>query len=227
MIRRNRKLLLLHVTANALLMWLAYEWLGVDESTTGKLLLSAVDALAILTLVCWLYGTTLVWFRSDEPRLNASFRTALRHLGGLLILAVAALAIYGLTAKGAGAISGAAIKTASWLTWTIRRPVKPASITTIFQAAFWLLRWVALPLLLVPLASAIANEGRVRWRLRRYHLLIPLLALVGLWLPLVIVNWKPAVTGFGMEAASFALRAAFAYALFLGSMLGMARAAGR
>jgi hypothetical protein len=227
MIRRNRNLLLLHVAANALLMWLAYEWLGVDESTTGKLVLSAVDALAILTLVCWLYGTTLVWFRSEEPRLNASFRTALRHLGGLLLLAVVALAIYGLAAKGAGAVGGAAIKTASWLTWTIRRPVKPAAIASIFQAAFWLLRWVLLPLLLVPVASAIAAEGRLRWQRSRRHLAIPVLALLGLWLPLVIVNWKPATAGFGMELASFTLRALVAYALFLGSMLGMARVAGR
>ena len=227
MIRRHRKLLLLHLAANGLLMWLAYEWLGVDESTTGKLVLSAVDALAILTLVCWLYGATLVWFRAEEPRLNASFRTALRHLGGLLILAVAALFVYGLVARGAGALPAAAIKIASWLTWTIRKPVKPAAIESIFRGATWLLRWVVLPLLLVPLASALANEGRPRWRMRRYYLVIPVLALLGLWLPLLIVNWKPAVTGFGLEAASFTLRAAFAYVLFLGSMLAMARAAGR
>ena len=125
------------------------------------------------------------------------------------------------------ALPAAAIKIASWLTWTIRKPVKPAAIESIFRGAFWLLRWVVLPLLLVPLASALANEGRPRWRMRRYYLVIPVLALLGLWLPLAIVNWKPSVGGFGMEAASFALRAAFAYALFLGSMLAMARAAGR
>ena len=96
MIRRHRKLLLLHLVANALLLWLAYEWLGVDESTTGKLLLSGVDALAILSLVCWLYGASMVWFHTKEPRLNESFRTALRHLGGLLVLAAYFLGV-GLT----------------------------------------------------------------------------------------------------------------------------------
>ena len=227
MIRRHGKLLLLHAAANALLLWLAYEWLGVDETSTGKLVLSAVDALAILTLICWLYGTTLVWFRSDEPRLNASFRTALRHLGALLLFAVAALAVYGLVARGAGAMPGAAIKVASWMTWTIRRPVKPAAIATVFQTAVWLLRWVALPLLLVPIASAIAAEGRLHYRLRRGHLWIPLLAVLGLWAPLAIVNWKPGSAGFGLELASFVLRAAMAYVLFLGSMLGMARVAAR
>jgi hypothetical protein len=227
MITRNRQLLALHVAANALLMWLAYEWLGVDESSTGKLLLSALDALAILALVCWLYGTTLVWFRSADPKLNASFRTALRHLGGLLLLAVGALAIYGLVVRSEAVVPGAALKTASWLTWTIRKPVKPAAIAAIFNALFWLVRWVALPLVLAPLASSIAVEGRLRWKVRRRHLLVPALALLGLWLPLLIVNWKPSAGGFGAELASFTLRAAVAYALFVGSMLGMARAAGR
>jgi hypothetical protein len=208
-------------------MWLAYEWLGVDESSTGRLLLSAVDALAILALVCWLYGATLVWFQSKEPKLNASFRTALRHLAGLVLLAAAALALYGLAARVAGAVPAAALKTASWLTWTIRKPVKPAAIAAIFQAVFWLLRWVVLPLLLVSVASSIAVEGRVRWRVRRHHFLIPLLALLGLWLPLLIVNWKPGGTAFGVEFASFTLRAAVAYTLFVGSMLGIARAAAK
>jgi hypothetical protein len=225
-IRRNRKLLLLHAAANALLMWLAYEWLGVDESTTGKLVLSAVDALAILTLVCWLYGTTMVWFSSEEPKLNASFRTALRHLAGLLGLAVAALVVYFLLARGAAEVPGAALKVASWLTWTIRRPVKPPLIAGILQTLLWLLRWVVLPVVLVPVAAAIAREGRIHWQRSRRHLLIPLLAVLGLWVPLMIVNWKPAASGFSMELASFSLRTAVAYALFVGSMLAMARVAG-
>jgi hypothetical protein len=225
-IRRNRKLLLLHAAANALLMWLAYEWLGVDESTTGKLVLSVVDALAILTLVCWLYGTTLVWFSSDEPKLNASFRTALRHLPGLLGLAIAALVVYFLLARAADSLPGAAIKVASWLTWTIRRPVKPAWIAGTFQTIFWLLRWVVLPVVLVPVAATIAREGKFHWQRSRRHLLIPLLAVLGLWAPLMIVNWKPAASGFSMELASFTVRAGLAYALFVGSMLAMARVAG-
>ena len=100
MIRRNSKLLVLHLVANALLLWLAYEWLGVDESSTGRLLLSAMDAVAILALFCWLYGATLVWFHAPAPRLNESFRTALRHIGGLLALAIAGFVLYGLAAKG-------------------------------------------------------------------------------------------------------------------------------
>lgn len=231
MIRRIRTLLLVHAPANALLLWLAYEWLGVDESNTGRLLLSAVDALAILALVCWLWGATLVWFRSAEPRLNDSFRASLRHLGGLLALAIAALVLYGLAAKAAASLPAPALKIASWLTWTLRTPVKPAWITAIFTAILWLLRWAVLPVLLLPVAAAIAERGRAGWRaLRprrswRQWLAIPLLALVAFWLPSVLLAWKPVMTNFGPELLSFTLRALLAYALFVGSLLTLTRAA--
>jgi hypothetical protein len=231
MIRRILRLLLVHAPANALLLWLAYEWLGVDETNTGRLLLSAVDALAILALVCWLWGATLVWFRAAEPRLNDSFRTALRHLGGLLALSLAALALYGLAAKAAAALPQPALKVASWLTWTLRTPIKPAWIAAIFTAIVWLLRWAVLPVLLLPAAAAIAERGRAGWsalrprRTWRQWIAMPLLALAALWLPLVLLNWKPIASGFGMELTSFTLRALLAYLLFVGALLTMTRAA--
>jgi hypothetical protein len=229
MIRRHRKLLLLHLVANALLLWLAYEWLGVDESNTGRLLLSSVDALAILSLVCWLYGASMVWFHATEPRLNESFRTALRHLSGLRVLAIGALAIYGLLGKAEAASAQPALKVASWLTWTFRKPVKPATISWIFNAIFWLFRWAILPVLLLPVAAGIAVRGRGGWRAiaaRRPWLrwiVVPVLALAGLWLPFVILNWQPKVASFTLEFTSFTLRALLAYLFFLGSMLMLVR----
>ena len=229
MIRRHRKLLLLHLVANALLLWLAYEWLGVDESNTPRLLLSGVDALAILSLVCWLYGASMVWFHANEPRLNESFRTALRHLGGLLVLAIGALAIYGLLGKLEAASAQPALKVASWLTWTFRRPVKPATITWIFNAIFWLFRWDILPVMLLPVSAAIAVRGRSGWgaiaarRPRLLWIVVPLLALAGLWLPFVILNWQPKVANFTLEFISFTLRGLLAYVIFPASMLILAR----
>jgi hypothetical protein len=230
MIRRHRKLLLLHLVANALLLWLAYEWLGVDESNTGRLLLSGVDALAILSLVCWLYGASMVWFHAKEPRLNESFRTALRHLGGLLLLAIGSLALYGLLGKLETASAQAALRIASWLTWTFRTPIKPATITKIFNAILWLLRWDIFPVLLLPVAAAIAVRGRSGWnaiRARRpwmrWIIITPILALAGLWLPFVILDWQPKVSSFALEFISFTLRALVAYVIFLASMLTLAR----
>ena len=63
-----RKFFLLHLVINALLLWVAYEWLGVGESTRLRLLWSALYALAILALACWFHGATLVFFREGEPK---------------------------------------------------------------------------------------------------------------------------------------------------------------
>src|ERR1035438_3571969 len=91
MITASRKLFVLHLVANALLLWLAYEWLGVGESTRLRLVWSALDALAILALVSWFHGATLVFFRTSEPKINGAFRTALGHIPALLAAAILVL----------------------------------------------------------------------------------------------------------------------------------------
>ena len=79
----TRKLFLLHLVANALLLWLGYDWLGVGESTRLRLAWSGLDALAILALVCWFHGATLVFFRKHgELKINEAFRAALRQRAG-------------------------------------------------------------------------------------------------------------------------------------------------
>src|ERR1039458_4143714 len=95
----SRKLFVLHLVANALLLWLGYEWLGVGESTRLRLAWSAVYALAVLALVCWLHGATLVFFgKAGELKIKDAFRTALRQVPVLLVAAILVLVLYGLLA---------------------------------------------------------------------------------------------------------------------------------
>src|SRR5439155_8768081 len=126
----RRKLFLLHLVANALLLWLGYEWLGVGESTRMRLVWSALDALAILGLVCWFHGATLVFFRKGcEAKINEAFRVALRHVPALVTATVAVLALYGLLAWAAGASGQPAFRLASWLTLKLRTPVRTETVT--------------------------------------------------------------------------------------------------
>src|SRR5206468_13108388 len=113
---------------------------------------------AILALVCWLWGATMVWFQSKAPSLNESFRAALRTVGSLILFALAVLVLYGLMNALASAAAPIALKVASWLTWTIRRPVKPAAIASVLSAIFWVLRWAVLPVILISTAAAIARD---------------------------------------------------------------------
>jgi hypothetical protein len=223
------RLFLLQLAGNALLLWLAYEWLGVDESSGLKLVWSTVDALLILALGCWLHGATMVYGSANAETINAAFRTVLRNLWVLIVLAIVVLAIYGLVSTVETLSNQPAFQLASWLTLKLRKPVKPATVRWVFHAMFWVVRWSVLPVLLLPLAAGLAQRG---WRggrsitVRRswlFWLRISALSVIGLWLPLVILGWRPHVGTFGFEMVSFVVRAGVAYLLFVGGALLLAR----
>lgn len=230
MSRTTRNLLLLHLPVNALLLWLAYGWLGVGESTVVRLAWSAAVALLILMIATWLHGATFASFRAgSESSPRAAFRTASRHLPALLVVVLAALAIYSFLAWWAGYSTGPAAKLASWLTFKLRKPVKPASVMRCFDIVLWALRWVFIPADLLPLFSGVAARGwrgfgEFGWRRysRIYRLEVPLLALCAAWLPFRLINWVPRVTGFNLEMLSFALRALAGYLLFVVAALLLA-----
>jgi hypothetical protein len=225
-----RKLFLLHLVADALLLWLGYEWLGVGESTRLRLVWSALDALAILALVCWFHGATLVFFHTGGgPEINGAFRTALRHVPALLAAAILVLVLYGLLAWAAAASGQPAFRLASWLTLKLRTPVKPATMARIFLGGFWIVRWMVLPAAVLPMASGIAVRGwrgfgEFSWRGGwRYWLEVPLLLVAALLLPFVLLGWVPAVSGFTLEVVSFSLRMLVAYLLFVGAVWTLER----
>ena len=221
----SRKFFALHLVADALLLWLGYLWLGIAESTRTLLLLSALSAIGILALACWFHGATLVFFRNGE----SGYRTALRHLPALLVAAIFVLALYGFLAWAATASGQPAFRLASWLTLKLRTAVKPTTVARIFLGGFWIVRWVVLPVALLPMASGIAARGWVgfgefSWRRAwRRWLEVPVLLVAGLLLPFVLLSWVPVVSGFTLEVISFSLRMAVAYLLFVGSIWTLER----
>ena len=230
MTRTTRSLCIVHVLANGLLLWLAYEWLSLGESTVARLAGSAAAALALLGLACWLHGAAFASFRRGvEPGLGKALRTTLRHLAPLLLMTMGALALYAFLTWWAGYSTTPAAKLASWLTLQFRKPIRPATVMRYFNAVLWMVRWVLLPADLLPLFSGIAARGwrgfgEFGWRResRLYRLEAPVLVLCALWLPLRLLNWVPRVNGFRMEMLSFTLRAGGAYLLFVGAALLLA-----
>jgi hypothetical protein len=228
----SRKVFVLHLVADALLLWLGYLWLGVGESTRTLLMFSALAALGILALACWVHGATLVFFRPTAGpvvEIKDAFRTALRHLPAFLVAAILVLALYGFLAWAATASGQPAFRVASWLTLKLRTAVKPTTVARTFLGAFWIVRWVVLPVALLPMASGIAARGwrgfgEFTWRTGwRYWLEVPLLLVAGLLLPFVLISWVPAVSGFTLEVVSFTLRALAAYLLFVGALWTLER----
>jgi hypothetical protein len=224
MTRATSVFCLMHFVGNALLLWLAYNWLGVGESTMGRLLWSACLALLITVAALWLHGSGFVFFRTDRSALLPALGTALRNLLPLFALAVVVLILYGLLAWWRDYSAQSAFKIASYLTLKLRKPVKPASVQAIFNGVLWIVRWVILPVLLLPLAANMANKGWRGYRSRfpRYWLYwieVVVLLLCGIWAPLKLIAWVPAFSSFGVQMTSFLFRLLIAYLLFVAAWL--------
>jgi len=226
----SRWLYLTHLVGNALLLWLGYYWLGVGESTTARLLWSALLAVIGLCGALWLHGAGFAYFRfPDRLAIRPAFQAALAHLPALFLLAIVALLIYGLLAWWRDYSVQPALKIASYLTLKTRKPVKPASAQAVFDGALWLVRWLVVPVILLPLASAIASKGRHGFRgesrgVRRrplYWIEVIGLLLIGIWLPLKLIVWVPGLHSFGMQMVSFLFRLLIAYLLFTAALLSL------
>jgi len=199
-----------HLMGNALLLWLGYYWLGLGETRAATLAWSALVALLLLSLVCWLHGSTFAYF-SDTRRLP------LRRLPALVAAAITLLAVYWALARWSDYSSQPAFKIASYLTMTFRKPVKPATVLRVFNIVLWLVRWMAVPVLALPILCGIATRRHSRkwW----YWIATPALLICALWLPLKLMGWTPLTGGFAMEMFSFVVRLPIAYLLFVGAWL--------
>ncbi|MGO9256597.1 MAG: hypothetical protein ACLQU1_09885 [Bryobacteraceae bacterium] len=217
----------IHLPANAALLWLGYYWLGVGESRTATLLWSAFLALLLACLVCWLHSATFACLRGAA--LPDAFRKTLRHLLPVLLLAVAMVVLYSLLTRWADYSRQPAFTIASYLTLKLRKPVKPAAVLRVFDAALWLMRWMVLPVFLLPLISGVAARGWAGFgeiarhaRAWRYWIAVPVLLVCAFWLPFRLLGWTPHLASFAMQMISFSLRLLAAYLLFVGAWLLLA-----
>ncbi len=215
-----RRVALVHLGANALLLGLGYYWLGLAESRASALAWSLFVAIVFVSAAFWTYGAALAC-REANP-----WRTALRNLLPLLAGGIVLALLYGLLSwLNAWSINPAST-IASWLTLKLRKPVRPQSSWRVFQTIVWLLWWVVVPVFAIPVLSSAARLGwrglHPRMPSRWEWLITPILLLLGLWAPLKLLAWVPRPGGFGMEAISFGLRALIAYLLFAASLLLLA-----
>jgi len=232
MIRREVmiRLFAIHIAGNALVLGLAYYWLGIGESSAATLAWSALLALVILCMACCLHGGTLVFFRADQPRSQfAAFRTVLRHMAPLLAAAILVAAVYWLLAQWAAYSATPALRIASWCTLKLRKPIKPATVLRALDLVLALVRWMVVPVFVLPMFSGIAARGWRgaaefgRHRRRRFYwFAAPLLLLCALAFPWQLIVWIPRVSSFALEMLSFIVRAAVSYLLFIAGCICLA-----
>jgi hypothetical protein len=223
-----RRLALAHLLANAVLLGCGYYWLGIGESRTTALAWSALIAILLIALACSTYGATFAFF-AERRQVRLAWKIAIRNLLPLSAAAAAIAVAYWLLALLEDYSSDPAFTIASFLTLKLRKPVTPASVLRVFDDVLWLIRWVVLPVVLLPMLAAISTRGwqgfemigagaRKWW----YWFAAPLLLLGAAWAPLKLLGWKPRFESFALEMVSFLLRATFAYLLFGAAWLALA-----
>lgn len=223
-------LALTHFAVNGMVLWLGYYWLGVPESRAGTLAWSATIAALMVLAVSWSYGSGLAYFsEAGERRTVSAWRAGLRNVLPFALAVVILVLLYLLLARWIDYSAKPALHIASYLTLKMRRPVRPASVARVFDVLLWLVRWIAIPVLALPVLSAVARSG---WRgfpapgakagKWLYWIETPVLLYCAVRVPLLLLHWVPRVGGFGMQAASFAVRAGVAYLLFGAAWLVLA-----
>jgi len=164
-----------------------------------------------------------VFLRADQSHsLFAACRTIVRHLAPLLAAVVFIGAVYWALAQWAAYSGTPALTIASWFTLKLRKPIKPTSVLRVFNFVLALVRWMVIPVFVLPMLSGIAalgwrgfaEFGRMR-RSRLYWVAAPLLLACALALPWELIGWVPHVSSFTLEMFSFVVRTAIAYFLFL------------
>jgi hypothetical protein len=212
-----------HLIGNALLLWLGYAWLGMNEASRLHLAGSAAVLLVFGLGALWLHGTALALFGQES---NASFTTAastaLRRLPWLFALAVVAGIVYAVLSYCYDAFDHSAFVIGSWLTMTLRKPVPPSRVLACFHGLIWILRWIVVPALALPIAARIISNTSPRLNPRwLYWLAAGALLLTAVWVPLRLLDWVPKVNGFGAEAASFLARIGAGDLLFVAALLAL------
>ena len=218
------KLWLLNLVANAAALALWYHWLLVPDAHGWQVALSAALALLIVFGVVWLRAGTLAWFRVAEFRtqsaIGSAFRRGLRH--------IVPLAVW----FGLGVIVGWLLLSAGnyvpqfsvWIRQKVNAGPSPRNVMHGSDWVVFVVRWIVLPALWLPVATTIAGVGlsgghavRSFRVLRRplYWISLCVLIAMGVWLPYRLVTWVPDLKTLHQQAWSAGLRFAAAYIILI------------
>jgi hypothetical protein len=219
-----KRLWLIQAAGNAALFWLAFTWLGIRDSRGGQLVETAVLGLLIAASWLWLQDGTFAYCADRSQSLWAAFRKSLKTLAIFAAIVIVFVAACWALGKLEGPLTTAGERTASWLTFHLRRPIKPASWVHGYLAVLWGVRWIVLPALTLPVAASAARNGiHGIWRKgRKVFWLQYLIALgVGFYLPSVLMEWVPKFNETTAQVLSFVMRFGLAYVLIITAWLSL------
>jgi len=221
---RNIQLVGLHLVLNAALLVAASFWLLIPDEHIWQLILAALSALLILLVFLWLHSGTLAYAASPaSPDMRSAFSP---RLGRMLWLLLGCFVLFwcmrtvDVSNDSQWQLAGYLYsKAPSWL-----RPTGGAS--GYFIALGYILSilyWYVLPSLFLPLITArivgCSSLRGLRVLLRwKYWLGTAITALVGIWLPSLILGWSPGKT-LGQQTTGLVVRLVVAYGIAIAAWL--------
>ncbi len=216
-----------HLVGNALLLLLGYYWLGLGESDGVHLALSAVVILLFALGALWLHGASFVVFRENSVGVAAG--RALRNLVPLFLLSVVVMLIYWALRHFYYSFGHEAFTIGSYSTMKLRRPVEPTRVLQAFHIFIWVLQWLVVPVLALPLAAEVANQGWAGFRGAAFQrskkvlfwVEAGVLLLAAIYLPWHLYYWIPKMPNFSMEVVSVVVRVGVGYLIFTGGLLAV------
>jgi hypothetical protein len=248
---KPRLLWLAEFFGNPLIVVLALVWLQLPETGLGLTLtvaLGVVIGVGFLSLA----GATLAWFADHHagqtPTLRGAFGNGLRHFWLLGVWGMAALAWCHVVEWSEGYRYQFPTYVRSELPMWLRVHVSEAQLLWVFLSVLAVAFWVAMPAIWLPPAAQLAargfrgfgREGFRAWgrSLKRwqYWLAVALCAVIGVWLPTLLLGLRPMepvttptvqASSLRWQMTSLVLRMFAAYVLALFAWMWVASATGR
>jgi hypothetical protein len=175
---------------------MSWAFLNMPDQRAWQIVVSGVLALAVFGAAVWLMAANF----ARTPVASAACLITLILLFWVLSLLDGDLAT----------------PIASWLSLETKKPVSPAAVGRWMYWILFAIRWLLLPLLIVPIV--------LRARFRRFALLYLALFPVGIIAPHYIAHWVPKVSGLWPEVFSVIARFGLAYTLLIISWVTLGRA---
>jgi hypothetical protein len=238
---KSKRVWLVQFLLNPVLIALGTLWLLIPEAHTWQVVTTTVLGLVVVLFFLWLQSATLVYFDEFHTKGTARLRDALRPANTVAFAIWAA--ILATVLYYVDDLSDLAPQLTIYLRsisplW-FRRSVTEVGMDRFMTLTTWVLFWIVVPGLLLPLGlqvgkygyRALHNEGLLGWRKaigsRVYWSVLIVLVVVGVYLPERLIAWLPEASSVSGETTSLVLRFLLAWLLTASSWTLLASVLGR
>jgi hypothetical protein len=234
---RSGRLWLLQFLVNPIIAGLFAAWLLIPEAKLWQLAFNVLLAVVIVAAALVLHAGTLNYFRDQfreqTAMVSTAFGRALRHFAAIAVCAIIFYLVWALVGGLDSYHETLPTYVRSTLPVSVRQHIPLGLLTGIFDGLVFLLQWVAVPGLLLPLTLLAADQGfrgfgRAGWNTWKatiasahYWVILAVAAFLGVYGSDTILGWRPASQSptFAGETANLAFRLFLAYGLGLFSWM--------